>query len=256
MKKQLITTSIIIALAAAPVMASSITENTDNDSAAELIGFSTGAIIGGLIAGPIGIVAAGTIGVIIGQSHDRKEQKEIAEYKLEKNTEAMHSLQNEKHNLQNRLNKSENKQGDLINQLALSNRTLKQVDTLEKIKLNLRFEVDSSKVESFYQPQIKHLAMLIEENPKLSVSLSGFADSSGSDDTNLKLSEARTQSVKAMLLSYGVKESQVFTKGFGESLAKQQPRSQSNDFNNRKVEVELVAKDEFVSQPHILADNN
>lgn len=240
MKNKLIAASIMLALTTAPVMASATLE--DSDSSSEIIGFSTGAIIGGIIAGPIGIVAAGTIGVIIGQSYDRQEQVELAEMHLEKNKVAMQSMTDEKQRLANRLSETEQAQKLLNDKLALTEKTLTQAEQLEKIKLNLRFEVDSSQVESFYKPQIKHLAMMMQENPELSVSLSGFSDPSGNEESNLKLSQARTSSVKTMLVDLGVNEANIFTKAFGESTAMQASRTKSSDFNNRRVEVELISQ--------------
>ena len=164
MKKQLIVSSIILALATAPVMASSTIEDTDNTS--EIIGFSTGAVIGGLIAGPVGLVVAGTIGLFIGQSQDQKELVEIAEARLGKNTLAMELLNSDKQSLEQRLTQSEQAQQMLTQELASTESILSQAEQLEQLKLNLRFDVDSSQVESFYEPQIKHLAMLMLENPK------------------------------------------------------------------------------------------
>lgn len=246
MNKQLIAASIILSLATAPVMASSTLEEPDSSS--EIIGFSTGAIIGGIIAGPIGIVTAGTIGLIIGQSHGRQEQVELAELHLEKNKRTMQSLTNEKQRLENQLSETEQAQQLLSNKLALTEKTLSQAEQLEQIKLNLRFEIDSSQVESFYKPQIKHLAMMMQENPELSVSLSGFADPSGNAESNMKLSQARTDAVKNMLVAYGVDEEHIRTNAFGESMASQQSRSKNSDFLNRRVEVELNAEDQIVAQ--------
>ena len=243
LKKQLIATAIILSLGTAPVMASSTLE--DNDGSSEIIGFSTGAIIGGIIAGPIGIVAAGALGVIIGQSYDRQEKIELAEMHLEKNKLDIQSLSSEKEQLASRLSQTEHQQALLASQLSLTEKTLSQVEQLEQIKLNLRFEVNSSHVESFYEPQIKHLAMMMQETPELSVSLSGFTDASGSSDNNLKLSQDRTESVKTMLVAYGANEANIFTTALGESSATQISRTQQSDFNNRKVEVELISNEQL-----------
>ncbi|MBU2870055.1 sortase-associated OmpA-like protein PdsO [Colwellia sp. E2M01] len=248
MKKQLIVSSIILALATAPVMASSAIEDTDNTS--ETIGFGTGAIIGGLIAGPIGAVVAGTVGVLIGQSHDRQELIEQADVRLKQNNIAMQSINDEKHNLASLLMQSEQEKLQLSEELAStennSNNLLSQVEQLEQLKLNLRFDVDSSKVESFYEPQIKHLAMLMLENPELSVNLSGYSDSSGNSASNLALSEARVDSVKSMLVKLGVDEQTIFTEAFGETNSLQANRTKSSDFNDRRVDVQIFAAEQVI----------
>lgn len=244
MKKQLITSSIILALATTPVMAA---DKNESGSTNELIGFGTGAIIGGIIAGPVGSVVAGTIGVIIGDSLERKQQMEVAEQKIAQHKLALMEINNEKARLVSKLSVSEQEHKLLTDKLALHESTLNHAEQLEQIKLNLRFEVDSSKVESFYKPQIKHLAMMMQENPELSVNLSGFADPSGSAERNMKLSQARTESVKAMLIDYGVSETNILTQAFGESKLADNSRSISNDFNNRRVDVEILSPTEPVS---------
>lgn len=262
MKKQLIAASIILAIATTPVMAAPLNESQqqttelESDGSSEIIGFSTGAIIGGIIAGPLGIVTAGTIGLIIGQSYERQEQVELAEVRLKNNSDVMQSLNNETENLKSQLQETEQNQQQLSQQLALTENTLNQVKELEKVKLNLRFEIDSSKVESFYAPQIKHLAMMMQENPNLSVNLSGFADPSGSKESNLTLSKARTESVKSMLVNLGVDETHISTQAFGESQSVQSARTASTDFNNRRVEVELVSPKETVAQTALITPKN
>lgn len=258
MKKQLITTSIILAMATTPVMAAttnsinSIEHEVTSDGASEIIGFSTGAIIGGIIAGPIGVVAAGTIGIILGQSHDRLEQVEIAEARLEKNKLVMQSLSNEKQRLASQLSATEEKQLQLTEKLAMTENTLNQADKLAQLKLNLRFDVDSAQVESFYKPQINHLAMMMQDNPELSVNLSGFSDASGGKENNLKLSQARIESVKSMLVNQGVDEQYIHTQAFGESSSQQTKRTANTDFNDRRVDVALFSQEQVVSTEHAL----
>ena len=250
MKKKAIAASLMLAMATTPVMASSnaskIEGENEESRSGELIGFSSGAIIGGLIAGPLGIIAAGTIGVIMGQSHDRQEKIELVETRLKNSEHIMESLKSDKQRLENRLAKSEQTQQILITELALTERTLNQADTLEKIKLNLRFDVGSAHVESFYHAQIKHLAMMMQENPELSVNLSGFSDPTGSEKNNLTLSQARAESVKSMLVSQGANAANISTQAFGESTATQISRTPSIDFTHRRVDVELIP-DELLS---------
>ncbi|TYK64797.1 sortase-associated OmpA-like protein PdsO [Colwellia echini] len=253
MKKQLIVSSIILALATAPVMASTAIEDTDNTS--ESIGFGTGVILGGLIAGPLGAVVAGTVGVLIGQSHDRQELIEQADVRLKQNNLAMQAINDDKQNLANLLMQSEQEKQQLTQELAStansSNNMLSQAEQLEQLKLNLRFDVDSSKVESFYEPQINHLAMMMQENPELSVNLSGHSDSSGSEESNLKLSKARIESVKLMLVKLGVNENDIHTQAFGETQSLQVNRTKNSDFNDRRVDVQLFAPEQVVEAEQV-----
>lgn len=252
MKKQLIATSIILSLAMAPVMASSTTTESDisNDNTNEIIGLSTGAVIGGLIAGPIGLVVAGTIGLFIGHSEEQKDQIEQVETHLAHNQIMMESLNNDKQKLVERLAESKQHQQILTEELALTEKILSQVDKLDQLKLNLQFDIDSAQVESFYTPQIKHLAMMMQENPELSVSLSGYSDPSGSEKSNLKLSQARIESVKLMLVNLGVDEKYINTEAFGESNSMQANRTASSNFNERRVDIQLFAQEQVIISEH------
>ena len=252
MKKQLIATSIILSLAMAPVMASSTTTERDvsSDNTNQIIGLGTGAVIGGLIAGPIGLVVAGTIGLFIGHSQEQKDQIEQVEAHLVNNNVALESLSNDKQSLTERLAQSEQKQQRLTEELALTEKTLSQANKLEQLKLNLQFDIDSAQVESFYMPQIKHLAMMMQENPELSVNLSGYSDPSGSTKSNLKLSQARIESVKLMLVNLGVDENYINTQAFGESSSMQADRTASTNFNDRRVDVQLFSQEQVIISEH------
>jgi len=114
-------------------------------------------------------------------------------------------------------------------------------DVLEQLKLKLQFDVDSTQVVSFYAPQIKHLAMMMKENPALSVNLSGYSDASGSKENNLILSQARIDSVKLMLVNQGIDEKYISTEAFGERDAMQVNRTESSDFTERRVDVQLFS---------------
>ncbi len=255
MKKQLIATSIILSLAMTPVMASSTASESDvsSNNTSEIIGLSTGAVIGGLIAGPIGLVVAGTIGLFIGHAQEQKDQIERAETHLVNNKVAMKSLSNDKKSLEERLMQSEKTQQLLTQELAVTEQTLNHADKLEQLKLNLRFEVDSAQVESFYTAQIEHLAMMMHENPELSVNLSGYSDPSGSADSNLKLSQARIESVKIMLVNLGVDEQYISTESFGESQSMQANRTASSNFNERRVDVQLFAQEQVIGSEQDVA---
>lgn len=255
MKKQLIATSIILSLAMTPVMASTTTNENEisSNNTNEIIGLSTGAVIGGLIAGPVGLIVAGTIGLFIGHSQEQKDQIELAEQHLVKNKMAMKSLSNDKQSLEERLAQSEKNQHLLTQELALTEQTLNHADKLEQLKLNLRFEVDSAQVESFYTAQIKHLAMMMQDNPELTVHLSGYSDPSGSEASNFTLSQARIESVKTMLVNLGVDEQYINTEAFGESQSMQANRTTSSNFNERRVDVQLFAQEQVIVSEQTVA---
>lgn len=57
---------------------------------------------------------------------------------------------------------------------------------------------------------------VLKDNPKISIELSAHTDSKGSDEYNLKLSDARAKSCVDYLISKGVDPSRLQSKGYGE----------------------------------------
>jgi len=69
------------------------------------------------------------------------------------------------------------------------------------------------------------------------VSIEGFTDSRGADDTNLKLSQDRANSVKDYLVSQGVKPEKVRAIGRGEASPVASNDTPEGRANNRRVEI-------------------
>lgn len=61
------------------------------------------------------------------------------------------------------------------------------------------------------------LAEMLKANPNVAIEISGHTDSKGADDYNMKLSEARAQSVVDYLASQGIDTSRLVAKGYGET---------------------------------------
>jgi len=241
MKKHLLTSAIIMALATTPVLAQNIEKQAVYQQK-DFIGFSTGAVVGGLIAGPAGIMFAGILGLVIGNSEKERDEHQIVLTNLHENKSKLEDLEQEKQQLARNLSFIENQNEKLSQKLTLAKNTLMTAETLEQLKLNLQFKTNSSDVESFYQEQVKHLAMLIKQNPDLVVNLYGFADRNGEEDYNLTLSTARVDAVKDLLLSYGIEEKNISTQALGENFPTAVVQNFQNDFYDRRVQIQLEPK--------------
>ena len=68
----------------------------------------------------------------------------------------------------------------------------------------------------------------------------GHTDSVGGDAYNQKLSVARSESVKAYLVSKGVEKNRVYTEGKGEKQPVADNKTAEGRAKNRRVEVEVV----------------
>ena len=68
----------------------------------------------------------------------------------------------------------------------------------------------------------------------------GHTDSVGGDAYNQKLSIARSEAVKAFLVSKGVEKNRVYTEGKGEKSPVADNKTSEGRVKNRRVEVEVV----------------
>jgi outer membrane protein OmpA-like peptidoglycan-associated protein len=105
----------------------------------------------------------------------------------------------------------------------------------------VHFEFDSAKIRPRSRHVVKDIADFLLAHPELDdVSLEGHADNVGSVAYNTKLSEARAQSMKALLVSFGVEASRLRVVAHGSS----QPRVESSrpEIRNRRVELYVTKK--------------
>ncbi len=68
----------------------------------------------------------------------------------------------------------------------------------------------------------------------------GHTDSVGTDAYNQKLSVARSEAVKAYLVSKGVEKNRIYTEGKGETSPVADNKTNEGRAKNRRVEVEVI----------------
>ncbi len=99
------------------------------------------------------------------------------------------------------------------------------------------FNFDKSVVIAKYTKDLDEVAKYLKENKTMNVSVEGHADSKGSDDYNMRLSEKRANYVKNYLTKKGVEKSRVTTAFFGESKPADTNDTDAGRANNRRVEI-------------------
>ena len=114
-----------------------------------------------------------------------------------------------------------------------------QLDETGKIVTHgILFDTDSYKIKAESFKTLKEIGELLEDDPKLRLSIEGHTDSDGSDEHNLTLSQNRANSVRDYLIStYKISPNRLEAKGWGESKPIDTNKTAEGKANNRRVEL-------------------
>lgn len=116
-------------------------------------------------------------------------------------------------------------------------------DVVELRKLeNLNFSRGSDEITSASYEELDGLAKWLNENPSIVIQLEGHTDFAGNAEANLRLSQARVESVKEYLINQKVKKNRIYTKAFGGTQPITQDRTDEAKARNRRVEVRVIRR--------------
>jgi outer membrane protein OmpA-like peptidoglycan-associated protein len=121
------------------------------------------------------------------------------------------------------------KDGYYANSATCSVKGLDESDTMtvdifiEKIKpKSVRIEgiyyaYDRAELQAESEPALKQLLGILNDNPVIKVEISSHTDNRGNDAYNMKLSQARAESVVKYLITNGIDKQRLVAKGYGET---------------------------------------
>jgi sortase system peptidoglycan-associated protein len=217
-----------------PVSADELSTTTTKPAASkkdarpqEPIGFVTGGVIGAFAAGPIGAVVGAGVGTWLGNrvhraAEAKKAEAEVAALESEKSSletrEA--ALLNEKVQLAD-MNRSLAVQVEQLTTSVKAVQAAKNDPTaaLDGLQGDVLFRTGSAEVSPDLAHQIQVLAQAVSKSPALKIRVDGYADPRGSVNANLKLSEARANAVRDLLLAAGVGEQSLEVNAYGKALS-------------------------------------
>lgn len=181
------------------------------DSKPVLIGVSSGAIMGGVIAGPPGAIIGGLLGIFIGQDHN--DQKEIAYLNTSLN-ETQSSLSEEQQALIAANHSIEQYQ------LALNeaDNAIRQAK-LSELVTQVQFKTGDAAVSPVFHQHLDKLAGVMGEDDSLQLDIQGYADVRGDEAYNQDLSEKRANNIKDYLVSAGIDSNRLSVAAHGESAS-------------------------------------
>ena len=113
---------------------------------------------------------------------------------------------------------------------------------------NVYFALNKSEPLSTSYPTLDTLVETLKENPSVVIEIGGHTDSIGSDNYNVKLSQARAAKVVKYLISKGIEKERLTAKGYGETMpvapnttadGKDDPQGRQQ---NRRTEFKVLSK--------------
>ena len=110
------------------------------------------------------------------------------------------------------------------------------------------FDVGQATLRGPAFARIDQLAAVLRDYPERTLLVEGFTDSTGSAETNQRLSEQRALAVKEALVSRGVAANRIVTRGHADRHPVASNASEEGRRQNRRVEV--VLSDEKGNLPH------
>jgi len=251
-KKMLIATVVMTAISSTSVSAYendidkklTVAEKQQIQTNNENIGFGTGALIGGIAAGPLGAILAGAGGAFIAKFINVNDENEELNIALTEEKQA-HQLTNDQTQKQYQV-KLQRLETSYQQQLVALESQQQQTGQLqagllqaEKLLMSLQFSTGSSDIAAHYQEQVAALAQILNSSPNMKIDLSGYTDLTGEEALNQTLSKARVESVKTLLMAQGVDEQQIATFAFGEGAPVVANNEHKVSFYDRRVVLKL-----------------
>ena len=136
---------------------------------------------------------------------------------------------------QGKLAEERSKRTDLENQL---------LNTGVLVMGGVYFETGKADISINSKPYLDMLAKMLTKYPKLQIEVSGHTDNVGSDAYNMRLSQARAQSVRNHMVGQ-VPElgARLTARGYGETMAKADNSTAEGRKLNRRTELQVLNKD-------------
>lgn len=105
---------------------------------------------------------------------------------------------------------------------------------------NVQFYTNSAKLLPYSIRPIQELADYMMGHPAVNAIIKGHTDDVGDPMTNMKLSQERAETVRQVLVSFGVDAARIQARGYGSSQPKTRDKTVEGRAINRRVEVELL----------------
>jgi outer membrane protein OmpA-like peptidoglycan-associated protein len=124
----------------------------------------------------------------------------------------------------------------------------KEVLVIEEVQVlnNVYYEFSKAEIKIESYPSLDEVVALLQKRPEIKVEIGGHTDDKGSDELNLKLSEARAANVVAYLVSKGIDKNRLTSKGYGATMPIAPNKNEDGTDNpagrekNRRTEMKVL----------------
>ncbi len=181
----------------------------------------------------IGAAAGALAGAIIGHQSGNREKGALIGAALGGGAGAL---------IGNRMDK----QAKELEKIAETKRTEQGI--VSKLKSDILFDSGKSDLKSQAQDNLKQMADIMKKYPENVLTIKGYTDSTGSAQTNERLSQARAEAVRAKIVAGGVPANTVRAVGMGPANPIGDNTSAEGRKQNRRVEVEITVDESKVPQ--------
>ena len=121
------------------------------------------------------------------------------------------------------------------------NATLDSINTMRTVRI--LFDFDKAVIrDSASYVIIDEWSDLMHDAPDIKIEIRGNTDNVGTEDYNMKLSEARAEAVRQALLARGVEPDRLRARGMGDSMPVAPNDTENNRQLNRRTEFVLIGK--------------
>jgi OOP family OmpA-OmpF porin len=106
----------------------------------------------------------------------------------------------------------------------------------------LNFATGSATILPQSQEQLDNIAAVLKAYPQVNVKVGGYTDNTGDAAANLKLSQARAESVRQALTEKGIAASRLAAEGYGDKHPVDDNSTEEGRARNRRIALRVTAK--------------
>jgi sortase system peptidoglycan-associated protein len=214
----------------------------------ESTGVIGGALIGGLLGGPIGAIATAAFGGWVSDKTIAKKENELLNTALNQQQQDLIALQAQYRALEARYQvASRESQAARVRNASFSgqdrpvNNKASVTACCHDAELSLHFKTSSTSIEPLYDKKLIEFIAFVNTLPEAVIGITGHADRRGDSDVNLGLSQQRVQTVEKKLKSLGLSNHALQISAYGESRPVSKTDSLEDNFFDRRVVLKIIS---------------